>query len=116
MSIYAIEGKPVEGMTYPLSHPQTDSVGDRGLIAVAAGGAPLTIVPRVVKHARHSDGFMSLTDAGFDTVFDACMLRGKHGTVWFGDEYFVDEHGREWDRRYRAVMDDFGGLVEVPRV
>lgn len=40
---------------------------------------------------------------------------GDHGVTWFGTEQQIDQHGREWQRRYSAVVDDFGTLVEVPR-
>lgn len=38
-----------------------------------------------------------------------------YGATWFGAETLIDQHGRQWERRYKAVQDDFGNLVEVPR-
>lgn len=36
-----------------------------------------------------------------------------HGITWYGNERLIDQHGRQWERSYNAVQDDFGNLVEV---
>ncbi|MEJ8846385.1 hypothetical protein [Variovorax rhizosphaerae] len=41
-------------------------------------------------------------------------LYHHHGRAyWTGDESRTDGDGRRWERRIRAVVDDFGALVEV---
>lgn len=37
----------------------------------------------------------------------------NHAGAWFGAEYMADQRGRMWSREFRAVIDDFGDLIEV---
>lgn len=50
---------------------------------------------------------------------DSLHFQRQHGspynTTWFGTDRLIDRFGRVWERRWRAVVDDFGNLVEVPQ-
>ena len=50
----------------------------------------------------------------YTSVLSIGRLHGHPlGKTWFGTESATDTQGREWERRFDAVVDDFGTLIEV---
>jgi len=61
---------------------------------------------------RYSEFFDNYAESPSGSSFQR-RHDGTHGTTWFGTERQIDQHGRTWQRSYKAVIDDFGNLVEV---
>lgn len=72
------------------------------------------------EHHEH-DGFRSVVCLNldtYDTVWAAYIDHapspdGPPPGVWYGRETRKDSSGSEWSRTFRAVVDDFGRLIEV---
>lgn len=50
----------------------------------------------------------------YDTSIYLYRHHGNGSAIWTGDESLMDAGGTKWERRIRAVVDNFGDLVEVP--
>lgn len=55
--------------------------------------------------------FTIQTSGGVHSYFDRDFDRA--GPAWRGNDERLDMKGRTWERRFRAVQDDFGNLVEI---
>lgn len=81
-----------------------------GLKTGAADAIHLIPSAEPLKYSEFSEVYASnWSGSSFQRRYDSA-----HGTTWFGFETQIDQHGRQWERRYHAVIDDFGKLVEVP--
>lgn len=71
----------------------------------------LTVPPAPVRWLRDSNA-CSIGRLASDTWFQ--RAHGQNWSApWFGGIAMVDQLGRKWERKFYAVVDDFGDLVEV---
>lgn len=85
--------------------------------AEAAAPAPgtVTLRPAVRMIARHSrPTSITAYSEDWESRIDLFFQHDRWTVArWSGEEQRTDEHGRTWERRFQAVVDDFGSLVEV---
>ena len=85
--------------------------------ADAVAPAPGTVVLAPQGALSHHGGDANHAYAYFDNYDTSTRLAHYHGDRtpgWSGHEKRLDSSGRVWERRIRAVIDNFGDLVEVP--
>lgn len=85
--------------------------------ADAVAPAPGTIVLKPHGAPRRYDATDTRLCAYFGDFYTSIYLYRHHGNgsaIWTGDESLVDASGTKWERRIRAVVNNFGDLVEVP--
>lgn len=65
-------------------------------------------------HRHHGDSWTDSADnAGWDCYFYR-VYEGQRAGIWCGRESRLDSTGKAWVRRFeRAIIDDFGNLVEA---
>lgn len=86
--------------------------------AVAPAPGTVTLPPMgALNPSSACDGtYLSAYDA---SCFNSITLIQSHGrqsqAKWSGTEVRYDTDGQRWERHIRAVVDDFGALVEVSR-
>ena len=74
-------------------------------------------IPEGLKHrfAPHINGFLAESaNRSYEHRLYGPNHCGKRGALWWGFEESKDNLGRRWSRSIRAVVDNFGTLVEVP--
>lgn len=78
----------------------------------ASQQAAIELKPAAAEPLRYSEYHGALGGSGGGAHFSR-LHDSTHGTTWYGYEKQQDQLGRTWERRYSAVVDDFGDLVEV---
>lgn len=102
---------------------QTPTIGERqaldAAIAATCSEAPDPVTLTAPAHQDLRFEFLDDSNYSYSTLGLAggfaihrhhCYL---HDRPWFVEEKRVDQHGRIWNRTFKAVVDDFGTLVEV---
>lgn len=83
--------------------------------AVAAAPGTVVLAPHGTPCKHHSADAIAYTYFGdFQTSVMLFRHHGNGSSHWSGEETLRDANGRKWERRIRAVIDNFGDLVEVP--
>lgn len=84
--------------------------------AVAPAPGTLTLPPMgALKPSSACDGtYISAYSADYNSSITLIQNHGRQGQAkWSGTEVRRDTGGQRWERSIRAVVDDFGALVEV---
>lgn len=84
--------------------------------AVAPAPGTVTLPPTGALRATGSgDGtYISAYDSSFNNSISLVQIHSRQSpTRWSGTEVRRDANGQRWQRDFRAVVDDFGDLVEV---
>lgn len=85
-------------------------------IAPAPGTVLLPPVGKLRPSSASDASYMSAYGADFRGSVTLIQNHGRQGQAkWSGDEVRYDTEGRRWERFIRAVINDFGDLVEVTR-
>lgn len=103
---------PISATAAELLHRLQQEAAD----AVAPAPGTVTLLPKgALKPSSACDGtYLAAYGAGH---YNSITLFQNHGrqsqAKWSGTEVRYDTDGQRWERSIRAVIDDFGTLVEV---
>lgn len=74
----------------------------------------IVLAPAGPLRATRNDDANYVSAYADDWLTRVYLVRGRtNGGVWTGEESRRDDQGRTWERRIKAITDDFGNLVEV---